>query len=300
MLNDLTTEASNPGSREIDALSAEQIVQLMNQEDTLVAAAVASQAGVIAQSIDVIANRISAGGRLIYLGAGTSGRLGVLDASECPPTFNTPPEMVVGLIAGGYQALTRSIEGAEDHPETAHHDLEQVRLSDADVLVGIATSGRTPYVIAGLEYARQVGASTIGLTCNKNSELATLPDLLIAPVVGPEVITGSTRLKAGTATKMVLNMLTTGAMVRIGKTFGNLMVDLRASNIKLTDRSRRILMQLTDLDSSTAEQLLGKCDGELKTAIVSHLRTTTPQNARQLLAKADGHLRQALEKDKHE
>jgi N-acetylmuramic acid 6-phosphate etherase len=300
MLNDLTTEASNPGSREIDALSAEQIVQLMNQEDTLVAAAVASQAGVIAQSIDVIANRISAGGRLIYLGAGTSGRLGVLDASECPPTFNTPPEMVVGLIAGGYQALTRSIEGAEDHPETAHHDLEQVRLSDADVLVGIATSGRTPYVIAGLEYGRQVGASTIGLTCNENSELAALPDLLIAPVVGPEVITGSTRLKAGTATKMVLNMLTTGAMVRIGKTFGNLMVDLRASNIKLTDRSRRILIQLTDLDSSAAERLLGKCDGELKTAIVSHLRSTTPQNARQLLAEADGHLRQALEKDKHE
>jgi len=300
MLNDLTTEASNPGSREIDALSAEQIVQLMNQEDSLVAAAVASQAEVIAQSIDVIANRISAGGRLIYLGAGTSGRLGVLDASECPPTFNTPPEMVVGLIAGGYQALTRSIEGAEDHPETAHHDLEQVRLSDADVLVGIATSGRTPYVIAGLEYARQVGASTIGLTCNQNSELTDLPDLLIAPVVGPEVITGSTRLKAGTATKMVLNMLTTGAMVRIGKTFGNLMVDLRASNIKLTDRSRRILMELTDLDASAAEQLLGKCDGELKTAIVSHLRSTTPQNARQLLSEADGHLRQALEKDTHE
>ena len=300
MLNDLTTEASNPGSREIDALSAEQIVQLMNQEDSLVAAAVASQAEVIAQSIDVIANRISAGGRLIYLGAGTSGRLGVLDASECPPTFNTPPEMVVGLIAGGYQALTRSIEGAEDHPETAPHDLEQVRLSDADVLVGIATSGRTPYVIAGLEYARQVGASTIGLTCNQNSELTDLPDLLIAPVVGPEVITGSTRLKAGTATKMVLNMLTTGAMVRIGKTFGNLMVDLRASNIKLTDRSRRILMELTDLDASAAEQLLGKCDGELKTAIVSHLRSTTPQNARQLLSEADGHLRQALEKDTHE
>jgi len=300
MLNDLTTEASNPGSRAIDELSAQQIVQLMNREDTLVAAAVASQAEIIAQSIDVIADRISAGGRLIYLGAGTSGRLGVLDASECPPTFNTPPEMVVGLIAGGNQALTRSIEGAEDHPETARHDLEQIRLSDVDVLVGIATSGRTPYVIAGLEYAQQVGASTIGLTCNANSKLASIPDLLIAPVVGPEVITGSTRLKAGTATKMVLNMLTTGAMVRLGKTFGNLMIDLRASNIKLTDRSRRILMQLTDLDVSTAEQLLGECDGELKTAIVSHLRTTTPQNARQLLAEADGHLRQALEKNKHE
>jgi N-acetylmuramic acid 6-phosphate etherase len=295
MLNDLTTEARNPASQQIDRLNALQIVQLMNQQDALIAAAVGTQAETIANCINIIAERISQGGRLIYLGAGTSGRLGVLDASECPPTFNTPPEMVVGLIAGGPDALTRSIEGAEDHPETAHFDLEQVRLSQLDVLVGIATSGRTPYVLAGLQFANKLGVTTIGLTCNQNSELAGIPDFMIAPVVGPEVISGSTRLKAGTATKMVLNMLTTGAMVRLGKTFENLMVDLRASNNKLTERTRHIVTLLTDLETSAAQELLDACDGELKTAIVSQLRKTSPAEARQLLEKASGHLRQALE-----
>lgn len=295
MLNDLTTEARNPASSQIDRLDSLQIVQLMNQQDTLIAAAVGTQAETIARSIDVIAERISQGGRLIYLGAGTSGRLGVLDASECPPTFNTPPEMVVGLIAGGLDALTRSIEGAEDHPETAQFDLEQVRLSAADVLVGIATSGRTPYVIAGLQYAKALGTATIGLTCNENSELAGIPDLLVAPIVGPEVISGSTRLKAGTATKMVLNMLTTGTMVRLGKTFENLMVDLRASNNKLTERTRRIVTILTGLETAAAQALLDDCDGELKTALVSQLRKTSPAEARQFLEKSGGHLRQALE-----
>jgi N-acetylmuramic acid 6-phosphate etherase len=295
MLNDLTTEARNPASQQIDRLNSLQIVQLMNQEDALIAAAVGSQAKTIANCIDIIAERISQGGRLIYLGAGTSGRLGVLDASECPPTFNTPPEMVVGLIAGGPNALTRSIEGAEDHPETAHFDLEQVQLSQLDVLVGIATSGRTPYVLAGLQFAKELGVTTIGLTCNQNSELAGIPDFMIAPVVGPEVISGSTRLKAGTATKMVLNMLTTGAMVRLGKTFENLMVDLRASNTKLTERTRHIVKLLTDLETSAAQELLDACEGELKTAIVSQLRKISPAKARQLLEKASGHLRQALE-----
>ena len=300
MLNDLTTEARNPASTQIDSLNSLQIVQLMNQQDALIAAAVETESETIARCIDVIAERISQGGRLIYLGAGTSGRLGVLDASECPPTFNTPPEMVVGLIAGGLDALTRSIEGAEDHPEAAQFDLEQLRLCAKDVLVGIATSGRTPYVIAGLQYAKTLGTATIGLTCNKNSELADIPDLLIAPIVGPEVISGSTRLKAGTATKMVLNMLTTGTMVRLGKTFENLMVDLRASNHKLTERTRRIVTILTGLENDAAQSLLDDCDGELKTALVSQIRKTSPAKARQLLQTAGGHLSQALEESDHE
>lgn len=294
MLEHLTTEARNPASSAIDALSAIEIVRLMNDEDTRVAAAVAAVAERIAEAVDVIAERLSQGGRLIYMGAGTSGRLGVLDASECPPTFSTPPEMVVGLIAGGSQALTRAIEGAEDHPEYGERDLREVQLSDKDVVVGIATSGRTPYVIGGLQYANSVGAFTIGFSCNDACDLSRLAQIMITPIVGPEVISGSTRLKAGTATKLVLNILTTGAMVRIGKTFGNLMVDLRATNSKLALRSRRIVADLTGLDVSAAGRLLDDCDGEVKTAIVSHLRSSVPQVARQLLRDAGGHLRQAL------
>lgn len=294
MLEHLTTEARNPASSAIDALSAIEIVRLMNDEDARVAVAVAAVAEAIAEAVDVIAERLSQGGRLIYMGAGTSGRLGVLDASECPPTFSTPPEMVVGLIAGGYQALTRAIEGAEDHPEYGERDLRGVQLADKDVVVGIATSGRTPYVIGGLQYANSVGAFTIGLSCNDACDLSRLAQIMITPIVGPEVISGSTRLKAGTATKLVLNILTTGAMVRIGKTFGNLMVDLRATNSKLTLRSRRIVADLTGLDVSAAGKLLDDCDGEVKTAIVSHLRSSVPEVARQLLRDASGHLRQAL------
>jgi N-acetylmuramic acid 6-phosphate etherase len=294
MLEHLTTEARNPASSAIDALSAIEIVRLMNDEDARVAAAVAAVAEPIAEAVDVIAERLSQGGRLIYMGAGTSGRLGVLDASECPPTFSTPPEMVVGLIAGGSQALTRAIEGAEDHPEYGERDLREVQLSDKDVVVGIATSGRTPYVIGGLQYANSVGAFTIGFSCNDACDLSRLAQIMITPIVGPEVISGSTRLKAGTATKLVLNILTTGAMVRIGKTFGNLMVDLRATNSKLTLRSRRIVADLTGLDVSAAGKLLDDCDGEVKTAIVSHLRSSVPEVARRLLRDAGGHLRQAL------
>lgn len=295
MLHDLTTEARNPASARIDSLSSLEIVRLMNDEDAKVAAAVAGQATAIARAIDVIADRIRQDGRLVYQGAGTSGRLGVLDASECPPTFSTPPEMVVGLIAGGSAALTRSIEGAEDHPPDGGRDLKAIDFSAADVLVGIATSGRTPYVIGGLQYARTLGAATIGLSCNDQSALASQCDVHIVPVVGPEVISGSTRLKAGTATKMVLNMLTTGTMVRLGKTFGNLMVDLRATNTKLTDRAQRIVSQLTGLSAAAARQTLDQCDGELKTAVVTQLRSVTPDEARHLLAAADGHLRRALE-----
>ena len=215
MLNNLTTEQRNPESESIDTLSAREIVDLMNREDAQVAAAIASQAAEIAAAVDIIVTRLHDGGRLLYIGAGTSGRLGVLDASECPPTFNTPPELVVGLIAGGPTALTRAVEGAEDHPEDAQRDLSACDLSDKDALVGIATSGRTPYVIGGLQFARSLGAATVGLSCNQDSELAAVADLMITPVVGPEVISGSTRLKAGTATKMVLNMLTTATMVRL-------------------------------------------------------------------------------------
>jgi len=297
MLNKLTTEQRNPASEKIDSLSAIEIVQLMNSEDAKVAEAVGRESAAIARAVEVVADRIRAGGRLVYVGAGTSGRLGVLDATECPPTFSTPPGLVVGLIAGGYRALTQAVEGAEDHPEYAEVDLKEIQFSSKDVVVGVATSGRTPYVIGALQYGRRLGAFTIGLSCNDQSALAGECDLNITPVVGPEVVSGSTRLKAGTATKMVLNMLTTGAMVRLGKTYGNLMVDLRATNRKLALRTRRIVVMLTGLPEGEAEVQLQRCDGELKTAIVAHQRGVTPQGARQLLERAGGHLREALELD---
>src|SRR5262245_32035947 len=291
----LTTEARNPASERIDTLSALEIARLMNAEDARVAEAVGREAEPIARAIEIIAQRLRAGGRLIYIGAGTSGRLGVLDATECPPTFSTPPEMVVGLIAGGYTALTRAVEGAEDHPEFAVSDLKQVQLSRGDAVVGIATSGRTPYVIGGLRYAREVGAAAIGLACNDGSALTDAADLMLTPVVGPEVVSGSTRLKAGTATKLVLNMLTTGAMVLLGKTYGNLMVDLKATNAKLVARTRRIVAMLTGLSEEAAEQQLARCGGELKTAVVAHRHNVSAEAARAMLQRAGGQLRIALE-----
>jgi len=291
----LTTEARNPASERIDTLAPLEIVRLMNAEDARVAEAVGREAESIARAIEAIAQRLRRGGRLIYIGAGTSGRLGVLDATECPPTFSTPPEMVVGLIAGGYAALTRAVEGAEDHPEYAVQDLQQAHLTAGDAVVGIATSGRTPYVLGGLRYARQVGALAIGLACNDGSALAEAADLMITPVVGPEVISGSTRLKAGTATKMVLNMLTTGVMVLLGKTYGNLMVDLKATNTKLVARTRRIVAELTGLSEPEAEQQLARCDGELKTAVVAYRRGVSADEARRLLSAAGGQLRQAMQ-----
>jgi N-acetylmuramic acid 6-phosphate etherase len=293
----LTTEARNPASEKIDTLSPLELVRLMNAEDARIAEAVGREAEPIARAIEVIAARLKGGGRLIYIGAGTSGRLGVLDASECPPTFSTPPELVVGLIAGGYGALTRAVEGAEDHPDHAVGDLKRVSLAAMDVLVGIATSGRTPYVIGGLKYARQVGAFTIGLACNDGSALSDAADLMITPVVGPEVISGSTRLKAGTATKLVLNMLTTGTMVLLGKTYGNLMVDLKATNTKLILRTRRIVAELTGLSEEAAEDQLVRCGGELKTAVVAHRHNISADEARERLARAGGQLRIALASD---
>ena len=294
MFEHLTTEARNPASEDLDGLSALEIVRLINSEDAKVAAAVAEQTDAIAKAIDVIADRIGRGGRLVYIGAGTSGRLGVLDAVECPPTFNTHPSQVVGVIAGGQPALTTAVEGAEDRPDLAVEDLKGVHLTDGDVVVGIATSGRTPYVIGSLEYAQSVGAYAIGLSCNRDAQIVTRCDLAITPVVGPEVVSGSTRMKAGTATKMVLNMLTTGAMIRLGKTYGNLMVDLRASNTKLADRAHRIVRAITNLSDSESERLLVDCGGEVKTAIVSHYNGCSSTDARRLLDAAHGHLRNAL------
>ncbi|MEO1996112.1 MAG: N-acetylmuramic acid 6-phosphate etherase [Planctomycetaceae bacterium] len=294
MLDNLTTEAHNPQSSDLDLLSSHQIVELMNDEDARVAAAVRTQAAPIAGAIDAITERLRAGGRLIYVGTGTSGRLGVLDASECPPTFNTHPDQVVGLIAGGPPALTRSSEHAEDQAQQAIEDVTSLNLNPHDTLVGITASGRTPYVIHAVETARHTGAFVVGVTCNSNSELQKRCDLCIAAVVGPEVVSGSTRLKAGTATKMILNMLTTGAMVRLGKTYGNLMVDLRATNQKLIERSRRILMNLTGLSAQDAIGVLERCDGELKTAVVVHMAQLNPDAARNRLVNSNGRLRQAL------
>ncbi|MCS6864454.1 MAG: N-acetylmuramic acid 6-phosphate etherase [Gemmataceae bacterium] len=293
-MDHLQTEARNPASSNLDELTPLQLVQLMNAEDARVVPAVATQAEAIAKAIEVIATRLRHGGRLVYIGAGTSGRLGVLDASECPPTFNAPPDMVVGLIAGGPTALVRAVEGAEDHPEYAVQDLSAIKLTANDVLVGIATSGRTPYVLAAVDYARQVGAFTIGLSCNPDSEIAARVDLAITPVVGPEVLSGSTRLKAGTATKLVLNMLSTGAMVQLGKTYGNLMVDLRATNQKLRHRTNRIVREVTGLDVHTADVLLERCNRELKTALVCHLAGVSPEEARERLRQANGRVRSAV------
>jgi N-acetylmuramic acid 6-phosphate etherase len=295
MNTNLTTEAGNPASQNIDSLSALEIARLMNAEDSRVAEAVGGELNSIAAGVEIIADRLRSGGRLVYLGAGTSGRLGVLDAAECPPTFSTPPDMVLGLIAGGDTAIRRAVEGAEDHPEFAVNDLQQIALSSKDVVVGIATSGQTPYVFGGLRYAREVGAYAIGLSCNDSSTLADVADLMITPIVGPEIIAGSTRLKAGTATKMVLNILSTGAMVRLGKTYGNLMVDLKATNEKLKVRSRRIVATLCDVDEAQAERQLADCGGELKTAVVSYKRNLSPDAARGLLHQVGGHLRTALE-----
>ena len=294
-MDHLTTEQNNPESVAIDQMDPIQIAMLMNREDLKVVAAVERVLPDIARAIETVTERVRAGGRLIYIGAGTSGRLGVLDASECPPTFNTPPALVVGLIAGGHRALTNAIEGAEDNRHAGEEDLRGVELNAQDVVCGIATSGRTPYVLGGLAYAQSLGAATLGVTCNEVSELSEVSDVLIAPVVGPEILSGSTRLKAGTATKMVLNMISTGTMIRIGKTYGNWMVDLRATNVKLKDRSIRIVSGITGLDRQRAESLLARCDGEVKTAIVSQALGIDRTEAQQRLKAAGGRLRAAIQ-----
>jgi N-acetylmuramic acid 6-phosphate etherase len=288
------TEANNPATVEIDALSTLEMVQRINTEDMLIAPAVAHELPHIAEAIDGIVARMRLGGRLIYVGAGTSGRLGVLDAAEMPPTFGTSPELVRGLIAGGHAALTRSIEGAEDDETQGHHDLENLGINMSDAVVGLTASGRTPFVIGALRAARAAGALTIGLACNRPAPLQAVADIYIAPLVGPEVIAGSTRLKAGTAEKMVLNLISTGTMIRLGKTYGNLMVDVQPANAKLRVRSRRIVERVCGLGPEAAEKLLASCDGQVKTALVAGLAGISPEAARRHLAQANDAVRAAL------
>jgi N-acetylmuramic acid 6-phosphate etherase len=290
----LLTESRNPRSEAIDTLSAREIVKLMNDQDAGVAEAVRAESAAIAQAIEWTAHRFRQGGRLIYVGAGTSGRLGVLDASECPPTFGTPPEMVVGLIAGGPTALTRAVEGAEDDPERGAADLATLGLTSRDLVVGIASSGRTPYVLGAVREAHARGAATVGISCNRPSLLGQQVDLEIALLVGPEIIAGSTRLKAGTATKMVLNMISTGAMIRIGKTLGNRMIDLEPTNQKLRIRSRRILRELAGVDDHRAAEILSTCGGRLKLALVVALARVSPDEAQALLDAHGGQVRPSV------
>ena len=263
----LTTEQRNAASANIDKVSTLEMVEIINDEDKKVAMAVEKVLPQIANAVDLIADKISKGGRLFYIGAGTSGRLGVLDASECPPTFGVSNELVQGIIAGGSYALTNAVEGAEDDTNLAIENLREKNFTASDILVGIAASGRTPYVLSAIEYAKKIGASTVGVSCVENSALAKIVDIEITPVTGAEVITGSTRMKAGTATKIVLNMLTTGAMIRLGKVYGNLMVDVHATNEKLRDRAKRIVIAATNCDEVTAVDALKKFNGSAKSAI---------------------------------
>ncbi|MFH8990674.1 N-acetylmuramic acid 6-phosphate etherase [Streptomyces sp. NPDC017940] len=299
-LESLTTEAFRPELSEIDRLPTSDIARIMNGEDAGVPAAVAAQLPCIAAAIDATAERMARGGRLIYAGAGTAGRLGVLDASECPPTFNTDPGDVVGLVAGGPSALVTAVEGAEDREDLAARDLDSLALTADDTVVGVSASGRTPYAVGAVAHARARGALTIGLSCNAGSALAAAAEHGIEVVVGPELLTGSTRLKAGTAQKLVLNMLSTITMIRLGKTYGNLMVDVRASNEKLQARSRRIVALATGAGDAEIEAALAATDGEVKNAILTLLGSVDGPTAARLLTESDGHLRAALEKSRTE
>jgi len=290
-----TTEKRNPTSANIDRLSTLEIVELINREDCTVPQAVGSQREKIAAAIDVIVAQFRAGGRLFYVGAGTSGRLGVLDASECPPTFGVKPSMVQGIIAGGKRALVRSIEGAEDHADDGAKAIDKKRVSSRDVVVGLAACGMTPFVRGALRRARRIGAKTICVTCAPEAVGFIPAEIVINPVVGPEIVTGSTRMKAGTATKLVLNTLTTAAMIKLGKVHGNLMVDLRAVNNKLRDRSVRIVMELTGLSRARARILLQRAEGKLKPAVVMHFRKVDLQGATRILDQCNQSLRNAIE-----
>lgn len=293
-LGDLVTERPHPASERLDALPAEEIVRLMNAEDAVVVRAVGEETPRIATAIDAIAERLGRGGRLIYCGAGTSGRLGVLDAVECIPTFQARPGQVVGLVAGGTRALTWPVEGAEDDFSRGRTDIEAIEPAAQDVVVGITASGRTPWVLGAVARARELGAWTIALCCHRPSRLAELAHHAITPVVGPEVLAGSTRLKAGTATKMVLNMLSTGAFVRLGKVYRNLMVDVQATNAKLRDRARRIVVAATGCDAARARELLERCGYEVKVAVVAARLGVDADRARALLARHGGSVRRAL------
>ena len=293
-LSTLITEQRNPNSMNVDSLSALEIMQLMNEEDKQVPLAIEKCLPQIAQAVERIVTAFQQGGRLVYIGAGTSGRLGVLDASECPPTFGVSPEMVKGIIAGGERALRHPIEGAEDSKAQALVDLQTIQFSSKDVLVGIAASGRTPYVIGALEYAKSLGSVTVSIASNPNSAMANIVDIAIDTVVGPEVLTGSSRLKSGTAQKLVLNMLTTASIILMGKCYQNLMVDVQASNEKLKARAIRIVMQATDCDKALAEETLKQADQNAKLAIMMILSGLDRAQAEALLEKHHGKLQLAL------
>ncbi|WP_158771577.1 N-acetylmuramic acid 6-phosphate etherase [Paraglaciecola sp. L1A13] len=297
-LNTIASEGRNQDTLNIDTLSTLAILEKINLEDYKVAAAVNAVLPNIALGVDTIVESFTQKGRLIYMGAGTSGRLGILDAVECMPTFSVPQGMVIGLIAGGEKAVTHAVEGAEDNREMAVDDLKAIELNSKDVLVGIAASGRTPYVAAGLEYAKQCGAKTIALNCSAKSLIGQIADIDICAQVGPEVLTGSTRLKSGTAQKLILNMLSTASMIRIGKTYQNLMVDVKASNQKLYARAIRIVMQATDCDEQTASEALVQANKEVKVAILMILTSSSVEQAREKLTQHNGYLRHAVSKDK--
>ena len=291
----MVTENRNNASENIDCASTIEILQIINNEDKQVALAVEKQLTYIANAVDAISDAFLNHGRLIYLGAGTSGRLGILDASECPPTYGTPPEQVIGLIAGGKPAIFKAVENAEDSPELAINDLKHINFSAKDILVGIAASGRTPYVIGGMQYAKSLGATVVSLCCNPNAPMINLANIAITPIVGAEVITGSSRMKAGTAQKMILNMLTTASMIKIGKVYGNLMVDVEATNAKLVERQISIVMQATDCNRDTAITTLNQCNQHCKTAILMILAGLTAQQAKTTLEQNNGFIRTALE-----
>ncbi len=293
-LNSINTEQRNIKTTHIDTMSTLDMVKLINEEDKKVAIAVGEEAEHIAAAVDVIAGQLGQGGRLVYVGCGTSGRLGILDAVECPPTYSTDPEEVIGLIAGGNEAIFRAKEGAEDDPVQGVEDLKKINFSSRDVLVGIAASGRTPYVLGAMEYARKLGAHVIGISCSTGSQVEQAAEIAITPLPGPEVVTGSTRMKSGTAQKMVLNMLSTGAMIKLGKVYGNLMVDVKPSNEKLVERCKRIVCQATGVDYDTAARTLQACGYRAKVAIVMLKTGTDAHSAEQLLAQHDNRVAAAI------
>ena len=294
-LENLTTESRNSSSLNIDKVSTLDMVKIINNEDKKVALAVEKELVKIAEAIDGIVSGMQKGGRLIYIGAGTSGRLGILDASECPPTYGVSEELVQGIIAGGTEAIFRAKEGAEDSKELAIEDLKSKNITENDTIVGLAASGRTPYVIGGLEYANKIGALTVSITCNANSEVAKVSKVSIAPVVGAEVVTGSTRMKAGTAQKLVLNMLSTGTMIKLGKVYGNLMVDVRATNKKLVERAKKIVCEATGVDREVAEKVLKETNYDVKLSILIILTGLDINEAKEKLTQNKGYIAKAME-----
>ncbi|MCS0788280.1 N-acetylmuramic acid 6-phosphate etherase [Cytobacillus firmus] len=290
----LNTEQRNPKTMEIDLMTTEEIITIINQEDTVVPNAIAREIPHIVKVVDEITGSFKNGGRLIYVGAGTSGRLGIIDASECPPTYGTDPEMVVGIIAGGKEAMTEAVEGAEDDSEQGRQDVADIQLSDKDVLVGIAASGRTPYTIGALQYGNEVGAVTVAVACTKDSEMGRIAKYTIAPITGPEVVTGSTRMKAGTAQKLVLNMLTTASMIKLGKVYGNLMVDVQMTNEKLFKRAENIVKMATGASDEEAQAALKEQNHNTKAAILQILTGLKGEAAARLLKKHNGYLREAI------